>query len=231
VLPCALALDQAARDFKAVWAESRGVRLSLTTRRCHCEDALPRANGMKLDIRPLTHPDVKLIRAARLADARGTFAETYVRRDFAAAGIAHEFVQDNESLSLRPGTVRGLHFQIPPFAQAKLIRVLSGRIFDACVDLRRSSPRYGQQASIELSAETGEQLFVPAGFAHGFCTLEPDTTVLYKVDAVYSAEHERGIVWSDPALAIPWPIDPDAAILSAKDAVLPPLRDLPVYFD
>ena len=188
-------------------------------------------NAMKLDIRPLTHPDVKLIRAPRFTDQRGYFTETYVRGDFVAAGIAHEFVQDNESLSLRPGTVRGMHFQIPPFAQAKLIRVLSGRIFDACVDLRRSSPRYGQHATVELSAESGDQLFVPAGFAHGFCTLEPDTTVLYKVDAVYSAEHERGIAWSDPALAIPWPIGPDAAILSAKDAALPPLRDLPVYFD
>ena len=186
---------------------------------------------MKLNIRPLELPEIKLIAAPRFRDQRGYFAETYVRGDFAAAGIAHEFVQDNESLSLRPGTVRGMHFQIPPFAQAKLIRVLSGGIFDACVDLRRSSPRYGQHASVELSAETGEQLFVPAGFAHGFCTLEPNTTVLYKGDAVYSAEHERGIAWSDPALGIAWPIGVDAAILSAKDAVLPPLRDLTVYFD
>jgi dTDP-4-dehydrorhamnose 3,5-epimerase len=186
---------------------------------------------MKLDIRPLTHPDLKLIRAPRFSDPRGYFAETYVRRDFVAAGIAHEFVQDNESLSQARGTVRGMHFQIPPFAQAKLIRVLAGRILDVCVDLRRSSPRYGQHVSVELSAETGEQLFVPAGFAHGFCTLEPNTTVLYKVDAVYSAAHERGIIWSDPALAIPWPVSPDAAILSAKDAVLPLLRDLPVCFD
>ena len=186
---------------------------------------------MKLSIRPLALPEIKLISAPRFRDPRGYFAETYVRRDFAAAGIAHEFVQDNESLSHAPGTVRGLHFQIPPFAQAKLIRVLTGRIFDACVDLRRSSPRYGRHATVELAAESGDQLFVPAGFAHGFCTLEPDTTVLYKVDAVYSAEHDRGIAWSDPVLAIPWPIGSDAAILSAKDAVLPPLRDMPVYFD
>jgi dTDP-4-dehydrorhamnose 3,5-epimerase len=109
--------------------------------------------------------------------------------------------------------------------------VLTGRIFDACVDLRRSSPRYGRLATLELAADSGDQLFVPAGFAHGFCTLEPDTTVLYKVDAVYSAEHERGIAWSDPALAIPWPVGADAAILSAKDAALPLLRDTPVYFD
>ena len=186
---------------------------------------------MKLESRPLTHPDVRLIRAPRFSDPRGYFAETYVRGDFVAAGIANDFIQDNQSVSLRPGTVRGMHFQIPPFAQAKLIRVLSGRIFDACIDLRRSSPRYGRHATVELSAETGDQLFVPAGFAHGFCTLEPDTRVLYKVDAVYSAEHERGIAWADPALAIPWPISPEAAILSAKDAVLPPLREMPVYFD
>ena len=186
---------------------------------------------MKLTIRPLALPEIKLISAPRFGDQRGYFAETYVRDDFAAAGIANEFVQDNESLSRTPGTVRGMHFQIPPFAQAKLIRVLTGRIFDVCLDLRRSSPRYGRQATVELSADSGDQLFVPAGFAHGFCTLEPDTTVLYKVDAVYSAEHERGIAWADPGLAIAWPIGPDAAILSAKDAALPPLRDMPVYFD
>ncbi len=186
---------------------------------------------MKLDIRPLTHPDVKLIRAARLADPRGTFAETYVRRDFAAAGIALEFVQDNESLSLKPGTVRGMHFQIPPFAQAKLIRVLTGRVLDVCVDLRRSSPLFGRHAAVELCAESLDQLFVPAGFAHGFCTLEPDTTVLYKVDAVYSAEHDRGIDWSDPGLGISWPVGKDAAIVSAKDAALPRLADIPSYFE
>ena len=186
---------------------------------------------MKLSIRPLALPEIKLISAPRFGDQRGYFAETYVRGDFAAAGVANEFVQDNESLSRTAGTVRGMHFQIPPFAQAKLIRVLTGRIFDACVDLRRSSPRYGRHATVELAAESGDQLFVPAGFAHGFCTLEPDTTVLYKVDAVYSAEHERGVAWSDPALAIPWPVGADAAILSAKDAALPPLRDVPVHFD
>jgi dTDP-4-dehydrorhamnose 3,5-epimerase len=154
-----------------------------------------------------------------------------VRRDFAAAGIAQEFIQDNLSHSAAPGTVRGLHFQIPPLAQAKLISVLRGRIFDVCVDLRRSSPRYGRHAAVELAADTGEQLFVPVGFAHGFCTLEPDTTVLYKVDAVYSAEHDRGMDWSDPALQIPWPVAKARAILSEKDAALPPLRDLPVYFE
>lgn len=186
---------------------------------------------MRLSIRPLALPEVKLVSAARMTDPRGTFAETYVRRDFAAAGIAQEFVQDNQSHSNAVGTVRGLHFQIPPFAQAKLIRVLQGRIFDVCVDLRRSSPHYGRHVAVELAAKTEDQLFVPAGFAHGFCTLEPETAVLYKVDAVYSAAYERGIDWSDPALAIPWPVAKGAAILSDKDAALPLLRDVPAYFD
>jgi dTDP-4-dehydrorhamnose 3,5-epimerase len=190
-----------------------------------------KALAMKLSIRPLTLPEVKLIGAARMRDPRGSFAETYVRRDFAAAGIAQEFVQDNQSLSHAAGTVRGLHFQIPPFAQAKLVRVLRGRIFDVCVDLRRTSPRYGRHVAVELAADGDEQLFVPAGFAHGFCTLEADTEVLYKVDAVYSAAHDRGIDWSDPALGIAWPVAKDAAILSDKDAKLPPLRDVPAYFE
>jgi dTDP-4-dehydrorhamnose 3,5-epimerase len=186
---------------------------------------------MKLAIRPLALPEVKLVSAGRATDRRGYFAETYVRRDFAAAGIDQEFIQDNLSLSRAAGTVRGLHFQVPPFAQAKLVRVLRGRIFDVCVDLRRSSPRYGRHAVVELAADTNDQLFVPSGFAHGFCTLEPDTEVFYKVDAVYSAAHERGIGWSDPALAIPWPVAAGDATLSDKDASLPRLADLPVYFE
>ena len=186
---------------------------------------------MKLAIRPLALAEVKLVSAGRASDSRGYFAETYVRRDFAAAGIPHEFVQDNLSLSRAAGTVRGLHFQIPPFAQAKLVRVLRGRVFDVCVDLRRSSPRYGKHVTVELAADGNDQLFVPTGFAHGFCTLEPDTEVFYKVDAVYSAEHERGLDWSDPALAIAWPVGKGDAILSDKDAALPRLADLPVYFE
>ena len=186
---------------------------------------------MRLVVRQLSLPEVKLVQAGRFADRRGWFAETYVRRDFAAVGIGQEFIQDNLSHSGVPGTVRGLHFQIPPFAQAKLIHVLRGCIFDVCVDLRRSSPRYGRHAAVELAADTGEQLFVPVGFAHGFCTLEPETAVLYKVDVVYSAEHDRGMDWSDPALRIPWPVGKAEAILSDKDAALPRLRDLPVYFE
>jgi dTDP-4-dehydrorhamnose 3,5-epimerase len=186
---------------------------------------------MKLDIRPLPLPGLKLIHASSIADPRGYFAETYVRRDFAAVGIEQEFVQDNQSRSHAAGTIRGLHFQIPPFAQAKLIRVLRGRIFDVAVDLRRSSPHYGKHVSVELAADTGDQFLLPVGFAHGFCTLEPETEVFYKVDAGYSAAHERGIHWLDPALAIPWPVGQSDAKLSKKDGELPSLRELPPYFD
>ena len=192
---------------------------------------LARPRLMKLDVIPLSLSGVRLIRAKRYPDPRGYFAETYVRRDFAAAGIGQEFVQDNQSGSSARGTVRGLHFQIPPFAQAKLVRVLRGRILDVVVDLRRASPSYGRHLAVELGADTGDQLYVPAGFAHGFCTLVADTEVLYKVDAVYSAEHERGVNWADPALGIAWPVSEADAVLSAKDAALPPLRDLSDYFD
>jgi dTDP-4-dehydrorhamnose 3,5-epimerase len=186
---------------------------------------------MKLEVRPLALPDVKLICSARARDQRGYFAETYVRRDFEAAGLACDFAQDNQSGSAAAGTIRGLHFQIPPFAQAKLIRVLRGRVLDVAVDLRRSSPNYGRHVAAELSEAGGEQLLVPAGFAHGFCTLEPDTVVFYKVDNVYSAEHDRGLNWADPALGIRWPVTVGAAVLSDKDRALPALRDLPRYFE
>jgi dTDP-4-dehydrorhamnose 3,5-epimerase len=186
---------------------------------------------MRLEISPLALPEIRLIRTARIDDPRGHFAETYVRRDFAAADITPEFVQDNQSRSHTVGTVRGLHFQIYPAAQARLIRVLRGRIFDVAVDLRRSSPRHGKHVTTELSAETGDQLYIPAGFAHGFCTLEPETEVFYKVDQVYSAQHERGVNWLDPTLAIQWPVSRDKAVLSEKDRSLPFLADLPIYFE
>lgn len=192
---------------------------------------LARPELMKLDVIPQSLSGVMVIRSKRYPDPRGYFAETYVRRDFALAGIGQEFIQDNQSGSSARGTVRGLHFQIPPFAQAKLVRVLRGRILDVVVDLRRSSPSYGWHLSIELGADTGDNLYVPKGFAHGFCTLVADTEVLYKVDAVYSAEHDRGVNWADPALGIAWPVSQADAVLSAKDAALPPLRDLPNYLD
>jgi len=185
---------------------------------------------MKLDVSSLALPDVKLIRGTRIADTRGSFAETYVRWDFAAAGIADDFIQDNQSFSVSAGTIRGLHFQTHPFAQAKLIRVLRGKVLDVAVDLRRSSATFARHLTVELSAGDGNQLFVPVGFAHGFCTLEPDTEVFYKVTNVYSLAHERGINWADPTLGIHWPVAKDQAILSDKDRVLPLLDALTDFF-
>ena len=164
---------------------------------------------------------VWLITPTRHRDERGFFCETYSARAFAGIGIDSVFVQDNHSLSRSAGTVRGLHFQRPPRAQAKLVRVLRGRVLDVCVDLRRSSPSFGRHVTAELDADDGAEIFVPAGFAHGFCTLEPDTEVAYKVDAHYAADHEDGIVWNDPALDIDWPVRPGDAVISPKDAALP----------
>jgi dTDP-4-dehydrorhamnose 3,5-epimerase len=186
---------------------------------------------MKLTVELLSLQDVKLLKSTRISDSRGYFAETYVRRDFAAAGIGHEFIQDNESRSQAAGTVRGLHFQVPPFAQTKLVRVLRGRIFDVAVDLRRSSATYGKHLTIELSEATGDQLLVPAGFAHGYCTLEPNSVVFYKVDNVYSADHDRGVHWADASLGIKWPVAASEAIVSERDRGFPDFRDLPAYFD
>jgi dTDP-4-dehydrorhamnose 3,5-epimerase len=167
-----------------------------------------------------------LVSVRRFADARGAFVETYNRRDFTAVGIADEFVQDNQSLSVTPGTVRGLHFQLHPHAQAKLVRVLRGRILDVAVDIRRGSPTFGRHVAAELTGENGHMLYVPAGFAHGFVTREPDTEVAYKVTALYAPECDRGLAWDDPALGIGWQVDPAAAILSDKDRRWPVLADL-----
>lgn len=173
---------------------------------------------------------VVVIVPVRHGDARGFFSETYNRAAFREIGVDRDFMQDNQSLSRVPGTVRGLHFQIAPFAQAKLVRVLRGAICDAVVDIRRSSPTYGHSIAVTLSAENGAQLFVPAGFAHGFCTLEPDTEVFYKVDAPYSREHERGLRWNDPALGIDWPVPESGATVLGRDQVYPKLDALPAYF-
>jgi dTDP-4-dehydrorhamnose 3,5-epimerase len=181
---------------------------------------------MTLDIRALAIPAVKLITPRRFGDARGWFAETWNRTALRAAGIEADFCQDNESLSGPVGTARGLHFQKPPHAQAKLVSVLRGRIFDVAVDLRKASPTYGRHVSVELDAETGVQIFVPRGFAHGFCTLAADTRVFYKVDAHYAPESDAGILWADEALSIAWPVSRDRALLSPKDAALPRLKDI-----
>jgi dTDP-4-dehydrorhamnose 3,5-epimerase len=184
-----------------------------------------------LQVEETAIPAVKIITPKRFGDARGFFSETYSRKAFEEAGITLDFLQDNHSLSGPVGTVRGLHFQSPPFAQDKLIRVVRGRILDVAVDLRRSSPTYGQHVAVELSAENGRQLLVPAGFAHGFCTLEPDTEVVYKVTAYYAPAHDHGLAWDDPALEIQWPVSPEAALLSDKDRRHPRLADLASVFD
>ncbi len=181
---------------------------------------------MTVTVTPLAIPDVKLVTPRRHGDARGYFVERWNRQALRDAGIAADFCQDNHSLSARVGTIRGLHFQAPPFAQAKLVGVLSGRIFDVAVDLRRGSPTFRQHVAIELEATSDAQLFVPRGFAHGFCTLAPDTLVSYKVDAPYAPQADAGVFWADPELGIVWPIATGDATLSPKDAVLPRLRDL-----
>jgi dTDP-4-dehydrorhamnose 3,5-epimerase len=171
-----------------------------------------------------------LICARRLADTRGFFTETYSRRHFAELGVAEEFVQDNQSLTHRIGTVRGLHFQLPPRAQAKLVRVIRGRILDVAVDIRGGSPDYGRHIAIELSANVGQMMYLPAGFAHGFVTREPETVVAYKVSDTYAPAHDRGLAWDDPALGIDWGLPPGAALLSEKDRTWPRLADLgPVF--
>jgi dTDP-4-dehydrorhamnose 3,5-epimerase len=183
-----------------------------------------------LSVEPTTIPDVKIVTPKRFGDDRGVFSEVYHRQRFIEAGITIEFVQDNHSRSAKIGTVRGLHFQSEPFVQDKLVRVVRGRILDVAVDLRRSSPTYGRHVAVELSAENWRQLLVPAGFAHGFCTLEADTEVLYKVSGYYSAAHDFGIAWDDPDLGIAWPVAHDQATLSDKDRRQPRLLELPAYF-
>ena len=171
-----------------------------------------------------------LLQVRRFGDHRGFFMETYSQRDFEAVGVADRFVQDNQSLSATPGTLRGLHFQLPPHAQAKLVRVLRGAILDIAVDIRRGSPHFGRHVAATLTAAQGEQLYIPAGFAHGFVTLEPDTEVAYKVTDYYAPQCDRGLAWDDPDLALPWPELPGGPVLSDKDRVHPRLRDLPASF-
>lgn len=183
-----------------------------------------------MEIRETAIAGVRILRPAQHRDARGFFSEVYSEAALAAHGITARFVQDNHSLSLMHGTVRGLHFQIAPFVQAKLVRVTKGAILDVAVDLRRGSPSFGRHAAVQLSAAEWNQLFVPEGFAHGFCTIEPDTEVTYKVNRPYSAAHDRGLLWNDPALAIPWPVGAGEALLSERDRRHPPLAELPPFF-
>lgn len=183
-----------------------------------------------IEVTPLAIPDVKLVVVRRFEDERGYFSETWNRRSFAGVGLDIDFRQDNHSLSRQPGTVRGLHFQVPPSAQSKLVRVLRGSVFDVAVDIRHGSPTFGQHVAEVLSAENGAQLLVPRGFAHGFCTLEPETEVLYKVDDYYDPACDLGMLWDDPTLDIAWPIPPEQAALSDKDRTLPAFGALPAHF-
>ncbi len=176
-------------------------------------------------------PDIIEIRPVRHGDARGWFSETFRADVLSSAGLEPDFVQDNESFSASVGTLRGIHYQLPPFAQTKLVRVITGAIFDVAIDLRRSSPTFGQHVTATLTAEEGNQLLVPVGYGHGFLTLRPDTLVAYKVSAPYSPDHERSIRWDDPALGIDWPLDEIEPTLSARDAAAPLMHDQDDLFE
>jgi dTDP-4-dehydrorhamnose 3,5-epimerase len=179
-----------------------------------------------MNITPLSIPDVMIVEPERFSDERGFFSETYNRRALAARGIELEFVQDSHSRSGPMGTIRGLHYQSPPFAQAKLVRVVRGSILDVALDIRRGSPTYGRHVAAVISARAWNQMLIPIGFAHGFCTLEPDTETVYKVTQYYAPEHDLGILWNDPDLGIEWPVADDVAVLSAKDRRHPRLREV-----
>lgn len=173
---------------------------------------------------------VKLLTPVRHVDSRGFFSEVFKESVLREHGIDIHFVQDNHSLSASKGVVRGLHFQIAPFAQAKLLRVTAGSMFDVAVDIRRGSPSFGRHIAVVLSATEWNQIFIPEGFAHGYCTLEPNTEVIYKVSAYYSPAHDRGLLWNDPALDIAWPVSANDAMVSDKDRIHPVLSRLPRYF-
>jgi dTDP-4-dehydrorhamnose 3,5-epimerase len=175
-------------------------------------------------ISALAIADVLMIRPIRHSDSRGWFSESYKLPAFRGWSVP-AFVQDNEAMSFAQGTVRGLHFQRPPFAQAKLVRCVAGAIYDVAIDVRRGSSTFGRHVAVGLDADSGAQLFIPAGFAHGYCTLKPHTLVQYKVSAPYAPEHEGGVRWNDPALGIDWPVHVAQSTVSARDAALPSFAD------
>lgn len=183
-----------------------------------------------MKVERLAIPEVLLVTPQRFGDARGFFSETYSAKRCAEAGIAGPFVQDNHSLSRQRGVVRGLHCQVAPSVQGKLVRVVRGAIWDVAVDIRQGSPTYGQHVAAVLSAENWQQLWIPGGFLHGFCTIEPDTEVVYKVTADYDRAAERGVIFNDPDLALPWPVRPEEAVLSEKDLQLPRLAEAAGWF-
>ncbi len=183
-----------------------------------------------MKVERLAIPEVMLLTPPRFGDSRGWFSETFNAARMAAAGVGGEFMQDNQSMSAQAGTIRGLHCQVAPNVQGKLVRVLRGAVWDVAVDIRHGSPSFGRHAAATLSAADGAQLWVPAGFAHGFCTLEPDTEILYKVTAPYDRDAERGIAWDDPDLGLPWPVAAGKAVLSDKDLTLPRLAKCEAWF-
>lgn len=184
-----------------------------------------------MQIIPTSLPGVVILAPRIFGDARGRFCETWNRARLAEAGIDIDFVQDNESLSRPRGTLRGLHYQSPPMAQDKLVRVVAGRVLDVAVDVRRGSPRFGHWVGVELDADSGRQILVPAGFLHGFVTRTPDTVVAYKCSAAYAPDCDGAVAFGDPDLAIDWGIDPAAAVVSDKDARAVRFRDWQSPFD
>lgn len=167
----------------------------------------------------------------RIEDERGYFSEVFRLNSFNKHVPGCQFVQENQSMSIRPGTIRGLHFQSHPLAQGKLVRCLAGSLFDVAVDLRIDSPTFGRWISVTLSPEQNNQLWVPVGFAHGFCTLEPNTVISYRVTNYYSPEHDKGVAWNDLEIDVDWPLIADMKTLSSKDRGQPSLAELPRYFD
>lgn len=183
-----------------------------------------------MQVLPTELPHVNVIVPGRIGDARGYFSEIFRLDIFSQHCGDHLFVQDNESFSAKAGTVRGLHFQSQPQAQGKLVRCTAGALFDVAVDIRRGAPTYGRWTAETLTPQNGKQLWIPAGFAHGFCSLEPNTVINYKVTGYYSADCDKGLAWDDPAIAIRWPEIADSDTLSGKDRTQPHLNDLSAYF-
>lgn len=186
---------------------------------------------MALEVRETELAGVLLVIPDRHADDRGFFSEVYNRRDLASHGMDDEFVQDNHSKSTDQGTIRGLHFQIEPHPVAKLVRVTRGAILDVVVDIRHGSPTFGRHVAVELNAENWTQVYAPVGTAHGFCTLQPNTEVAYKVTDYWSPDVDRGLAWDDDDLGIEWPVHATDAVLSDKDRAHPALSELPAYFE
>lgn len=181
-----------------------------------------------MKVKPLNLKGVYMIEPVVHGDHRGFFMESYNEQNLANQGVSYRFVQDNQSLSSETGVIRGLHYQLNPRAQAKLVRVLSGAIYDVVVDIRKNSPTFGEWIGVVLSEHNYRQLLISKGFAHGFCTLVPNTQVLYKVDDYYSPKHDRGILWNDPDLNIDWPTS--NPILSEKDKIHPILKEAEINF-